>query len=81
MFKLGNISLGTRTETAWAEFSIAVTPESKGFFLQSIERFSQGTHQLTGFKYIFQDDMNLSRHSGNRKMVEMVENLQGERVT
>lgn len=81
MFKLENISLGTRTETAWAEFSIAVISEAKGFPLQSVERIFQGTHQLTCFKHILWDYTNLSRYGEKRETVEMVAKLWGERVT
>lgn len=75
MFKLGNISLGTRTETAWAEFSIAVTFESKGFTLESTERIFQGIHHLIHFKHVRQDDMNHSRYSENRETLEMAAKL------
>lgn len=72
---------GQGLQTAWAEFSITVTSESKGFLLQSIERIFQGTHELTHFKHILQDCMNLRRYGENREIVEMVAKLRGEKKT
>lgn len=65
-FKLENIRLETRTETAWAEFNITVISESKCFLLQATERIFQGTHPFTNFNQILQDYMNFSRYGENR---------------
>lgn len=65
-FKLENIRLKTRTETAWAEFNITVTSEWMGFPLQSIGKIFRDMHQFTNFNQILQDCMNLSRYGENR---------------